>query len=59
MESGLYRPDIIFHLAAQALVLDSYKDPHGTFEANVTGTLKCTGSDPEKSFRKSCCDGDQ
>jgi CDP-glucose 4,6-dehydratase len=33
------KPDIIFHLAAQALVLDSYKDPHGTFEANVTGTL--------------------
>jgi len=34
-----FKPDIIFHLAAQALVLDSYKDPHGTFEVNVTGTL--------------------
>jgi len=34
-----YKPNIIFHLAAQALVLDSFKDPHGTIEANVTGTL--------------------
>ena len=33
------RPDFIFHLAAQALVLDSYKDPHQTFTTNVTGTL--------------------
>jgi len=32
-------PDIIFHLAAQALVRDSYADPVGTFETNVTGTL--------------------
>lgn len=33
------RPDFIFHLAAQALVLDSYKDPHQTFTINVNGTL--------------------
>ena len=33
------RPDFVFHLAAQALVLDSYKDPHQTFTTNVTGTL--------------------
>jgi CDP-glucose 4,6-dehydratase len=33
------RPDYIFHLAAQALVLDSYKDPYKTFTTNVTGTL--------------------
>jgi CDP-glucose 4,6-dehydratase len=32
-------PDFIFHLAAQALVLDSYKDPYQTFDTNVTGTL--------------------
>jgi CDP-glucose 4,6-dehydratase len=33
------RPDYIFHLAAQALVLDSYKDPYDTFTTNVTGSL--------------------
>lgn len=32
------QPDIIFHLAAQALVLSSYQDPLGTFASNATGT---------------------
>jgi CDP-glucose 4,6-dehydratase len=32
-------PDFVFHLAAQALVLESYKDPHQTFTTNVIGTL--------------------
>ena len=32
------QPDIVFHLAAQPLVLDSYKDPLYTFEVNVLGT---------------------
>jgi CDP-glucose 4,6-dehydratase len=36
-ESG---PDIIFHLAAQALVRDSYDDPIATYNTNVLGTLK-------------------
>lgn len=33
------RPDYVFHLAAQALVLDSYREPFETFETNVMGTL--------------------
>lgn len=33
------KPDIVFHLAAQALVLDSYKDPYQTFSTNIAGTL--------------------
>ncbi len=33
------KPDIIFHLAAQPLVRDSYRDPSGTFATNATGTL--------------------
>ena len=33
------RPDIVFHLAAQPLVLDSYKSPFETFEINFLGTL--------------------
>ena len=32
-------PDVIVHLAAQPLVRESYKDPVGTFETNVLGTL--------------------
>ena len=30
-------PDIIFHLAAQALVIKSYQDPKETFDTNVVG----------------------
>jgi len=32
------RPEIIFHLAAQPLVRESYRDPLTTFETNVMGT---------------------
>ena len=31
--------DLIFHLAAQALVSEGYRDPIGTFETNVMGTV--------------------
>ncbi|WP_377295077.1 CDP-glucose 4,6-dehydratase [Rhizobium sp. SG2393] len=33
------KPDIVFHLAAQALVRASYRDPVGTYEVNVSGTV--------------------
>lgn len=33
------QPDYVFHLAAQALVRDSYDDPINTWETNVLGTL--------------------
>lgn len=33
------KPDLIFHLAAQSLVLESYINPISTFETNFTGTL--------------------
>ena len=32
-------PDVVIHLAAQSLVLESYKSPVKTFETNVIGTL--------------------
>ncbi len=32
------RPQIVFHLAAQALVGEGYRDPLGTFSTNVQGT---------------------
>ncbi len=33
------RPEIVFHLAAQPIVRDSYKDPVYTYETNVMGTV--------------------
>ncbi len=35
----VFQPEIIFHMAAQPLVRDSYIDPKGTFEVNMMGTL--------------------
>ena len=34
-----YEPEIVFHLAAQPIVRDSYKDPRYTYETNVQGTV--------------------
>ena len=33
------KPEIIFHLAAQSLVSESYKNPYNTFSTNVSGTI--------------------
>ena len=33
------KPSIIFHLAAQPLIYESYKKPHLTFDVNYRGTL--------------------
>lgn len=58
--NALYRafreaqPEIVFHLAAQPIVRDSYKKPAYTYETNVMGTvniLECIrNSDCVKSF---------
>ena len=34
-----FKPDIIFHLAAQPIVISSYENPRDTFDTNFTGTL--------------------
>ena len=34
-----FKPDVVFHMAAQALVRPSYADPALTFETNAMGTL--------------------
>lgn len=34
-----YQPEIVFHLAAQALVSQSYDSPVDTYETNVIGTI--------------------
>ena len=33
------RPEIVIHMAAQPLVRESYRDPRGTYETNVMGTV--------------------
>lgn len=33
------RPELVIHLAAQPIVRDSYRDPVGTYETNVMGTV--------------------
>ena len=35
-----HRPEIVFHLAAQAIVRTSYEDPLYTFDCNIMGTAK-------------------
>ena len=36
---NLIKPRYVIHLAAQPLVLDSYKNPRETFETNILGTV--------------------
>lgn len=36
---NLAKPEIVFHLAAQPIVRDSYKDPIYTYSTNVMGTV--------------------
>lgn len=33
-----FQPEVVFHMAAQALVRPSYEDPLGTLETNIMGT---------------------
>lgn len=35
-----FRPEVVFHMAAQPLVRLSYTDPIGTYETNVIGTAR-------------------
>lgn len=34
-----YKPEIVIHMAAQPIVIDSYKDPVKTYSTNVMGTV--------------------
>lgn len=45
-----FRPEMVFHLAAQSLVRRSYESPADTFETNAMGTmnvLECLRTHPE------------
>jgi CDP-glucose 4,6-dehydratase len=45
-------PDVVVHLAAQALVRESYKNPIDTFETNVIGTINVIKASQEISDLK-------
>ena len=47
------KPQIIFHLAAQPLVIDSYIKPHMTFDINFRGTLNILEAARKYKFIKS------
>jgi CDP-glucose 4,6-dehydratase len=34
-----FKPEIVFHLAAQPIVLESFSNPHYTFRTNIIGTV--------------------
>lgn len=46
-----YKPDIVFHLAAQPLVRLSYENPIETYETNVIGSLKVFEACRENSVK--------
>ena len=47
-----FKPEIVFHLAAQSLVRKSYKEPTQTFETNVLGTMNILECIKVSSFVK-------
>ncbi|HZJ77310.1 MAG TPA: CDP-glucose 4,6-dehydratase [Clostridia bacterium] len=47
------KPEIVFHLAAQPIVLESYNSPHYTYETNVMGTVNILECIRQTNFVKS------
>lgn len=47
-------PDIVFHLAAQPLVRESYRAPRETFDTNVIGTVNVLEAIQEASSVRAC-----
>ena len=49
-----YKPEIVFHLAAQALVKQSYESPLSTLQTNVMGTANLLEAIRETDSVKNC-----
>ncbi|MDD4153810.1 MAG: CDP-glucose 4,6-dehydratase [Bacilli bacterium] len=49
----IYRPEIVFHLAAQPIVKSSYELPVYTYEVNIMGTVNVCENVRKNSFVKS------
>ena len=52
-EIETFRPSIIFHLAAQPLVIDSYLNPYKTFQSNCSGLINLLDIVHKSNFVKS------
>ncbi len=52
-EVSSFEPDLVFHLAAQPLVLQGYAMPVLTYETNVIGTLNLL--EGIRGLQKNCC----
>lgn len=50
----LSQPELVFHLAAQPLVRESYIDPVNTFETNVMGTVRFLDAIQNVSSIRAC-----
>lgn len=48
-----FQPEIFFHLAAQPLVRESYKNPKETYETNVIGTLNLLEAARQNPYTRS------
>jgi CDP-glucose 4,6-dehydratase len=51
-EINKFKPDFLFHLAAQSLVKKSYHEPYNTWTSNTLGTINILES--LKSLKKKC-----
>lgn len=49
-----HRPDILFHLAAQSIVLEGYENPKRTFDINAGGTVNVLEGLRESRQAKAC-----
>ncbi len=49
-EISIFRPEIIIHLAAQPLVIESYKKPIETWDTNLMGTLNLLNAITQNEF---------
>jgi len=49
-----HKPDVIFHLAAQALVIESYNNPYNTFTNNIIITLNLLEILRKINFKVTC-----
>lgn len=48
------KPEIVFHLAAQPIVSESYKDPIETFNTNIIGTLNVLDEIKKLNTKTNC-----
>ena len=48
-----FKPSIVFHLAAQPILSETYNNPYQTFDVNIKGTLNIIDTCSKYKFVKS------